>query len=338
MKILFAGTPANAAKTLQALLGGNHEVVAVLTRPDAPVGRKRILAPSATALVAQEAGIPVFKANRVSQELAQQLAETGAELGVIVAYGALLKDFALGALPKGWVNLHYSLLPDWRGAAPVQNSLLAGDSDTGVTLFQLDSGMDTGAIIDAVPTTIQVGENSERLLERLTELGITLLNQALPAIESGLVRPQTQPDQPGYDPASDRWGLSKRQIRPANKLSRQQALLDWTKAAIQLEKQVLALNPEPMAFSIFSGETFRILDAVALGSTDWSALESESDSDHQPGRLRFESKRVLVECGSGTLLQLKTVQPAGKNPMQALDWARGAASKDPHFDNQTASN
>jgi methionyl-tRNA formyltransferase len=338
LKILFAGTPANAARTLQALLAGNHQVVAVLTRPDAPVGRKRILTPSATATVAQQAGIQVFKANRVTPELARELAATGAEVGVIVAYGALLKDFALNALPKGWVNLHYSLLPDWRGAAPVQNAILAGDTDTGVTLFQLDAGMDTGDIIDVVRTGIQVGETSSRLLERLTELGITLLNQALPTLESGLTAPQPQPDQPGFNSQTDRWNLAALPIRPANKPTREQARVDWSKSALQIERQVLAMNPEPMAFCSLSNEPFRIIDAAALGSTDWSALESESETDHVPGKLRVEPKRVLVECGSGTLLQLKTVQPAGKNPMQATDWARGAAGRHLNFDFATESN
>lgn len=338
MKIIFAGTPANAARTLQALLGGNHEVVAVLTRPDAPVGRKRVLTPSATAQVAQAAGIPVFKADRVTQDLAKVLANTGAELGVIVAYGALLKDFALSSLPRGWVNLHYSLLPDWRGAAPVQNSILAGDIDTGVTLFQLDSGMDTGPIIDVVKTTIQVGETSGRLLERLTELGIALLGQSLPAIQAGISRSLPQPDQNGYQTESDPWHLQGSKVRPANKLSRLQAHIDWNRPASQIERLVLAMNPEPMAYSQLNGESFRVLDAVALGNIDWSAIAGTTELDQQPGRILFETKRVLVECGQGTLLQLKSVQPAGKNSMPANDWARGAANKVTSFDTATESN
>jgi len=318
LKLIFAGTPANAARTLQALINSNHEVLAVLTRPDAPVGRKRILTPSAVAVVAQENGIPTFKANRVDPQLAQQLGSLGAQLGVIVAYGALLKDFALKALPLGWVNLHYSLLPDWRGAAPVQNSILAGDTQTGVTLFQLDEGMDTGPIFDVVRTTIQPGETSGRLLERLTELGITLLNQVLPALDAGIARAQ---EQPKSEPA-----------RPANKLDRAQAKLNWFETAIQIERKILGMNPEPMAFATIAQEPFRILDATSLGKTDWSALDSESADTHQPGRIRFEAKRVLVECGGGTLLQIKTVQPAGKKPMPATDWARGAADKVYSFD------
>jgi methionyl-tRNA formyltransferase len=317
LKLIFAGTPANAARTLQALIGSNHQVVAVLTRPDAPIGRKRVLTPSPVAQVAAAHGIPTFKANKVDPQLAQELGSLGAQLGVIVAYGALLKDFALKALPLGWVNLHYSLLPDWRGAAPVQNSILAGDTQTGVTLFQLDEGMDTGPIFDVVKTEIQPGETSGRLLERLTELGITLLNQVLPALDAGIARSTSQPkDQPA---------------RPANKLDRSQAKIDWFQPATKIERQVLGMNPEPMAFSNLGTEAFRILDAASLGKTDWSALDSESADTHQPGRLRFEAKRVLVECGGGTLLQLKTVQPAGKNAMPAIDWARGANGKVTHF-------
>ena len=319
MKIIFAGTPANAARTLEALLQTNHEVVAVLTRPDAPFGRKRVVTPSPVAQLAQQHGLKVFKANRVDQELASQLALSGAQIGVVVAYGALLKKFALDALPMGWVNLHYSLLPDWRGAAPVQNSILSGDTRTGVTLFQLDEGMDTGPILDVVPTEIQVGETSGRLLSRLTELGITLLAQALPALEAGFAKAVEQ--------------TASGTIRPANKLDRSQAKVNWNLNSTVIERQILAMNPEPMAYSVLGTETFRIIDAASLGKTDWSSLSSESQADHNPGNIRFEARRVLVECGAGTLLQLKTVQPAGKNPMPATDWARGAAAKFSRFDN-----
>ena len=318
MKIVFAGTPANAARTLEALLQTNHEVVAVLTRPDAPVGRKRVVTPSPVAHLAQQHGLKIFKANRIDQELASQLAVTGAQIGVVVAYGALLKKFALDALPMGWVNLHYSLLPDWRGAAPVQNSILAGDTRTGVTLFQLDEGMDTGPILDVVLTEIQVGETSGRLLSRLTELGITLLAQALPALEAGFAQAIAQ--------------TGSGTMRPANKLERSQAKVDWNLNSTLIERQILAMNPEPMAYSVLGNETFRIIDAASLGKTDWSSLGSESQEDHNPGSIRFEARRVLVECGAGTLLQLKTVQPAGKNPMPATDWARGGAAKFSCFD------
>lgn len=313
MKLIFAGTPANAARTLEALIAGPFEVVGVLTRPDAPVGRKRVLTPSPTAVVAEAAGIPVFKANRVTTELAAELAATGADLGVIVAYGALLKDFALKALPLGWVNLHYSLLPDWRGAAPVQNAILAGDTETGVTLFQLDEGMDTGPVFAVVPAVIQPGENSGRLLERLTELGITLLSQELPRLAAGIAVAKPQP--------------ANATARPANKLSRQLAEIDWNESARRVEHKVLGMNPEPMAHTEAASDSLRVLDALALPGADAKAMAPGSE----PGTIIFEPKRVLVRCGGGTLLQLKTVQPAGKNPMPATDWARGAAGKVSHL-------
>ena len=304
MKLVFAGTPATAARTLQALLAGPHEVVAVLTRTDAPVGRKRVLTPSPTAQVAEAAGIPVIKANKVDEAVADQLKATGAELGIIVAYGALLKNFALEALPLGWANLHYSLLPKWRGAAPVQNSIMAGDTETGVTMFKLDEGMDTGPIYGVVPTVIQPGETSGRLLERLTELGITLMNQVLPELEAGITKPTPQ--------------IANADLPLAAKPTRELAAIDWNRSARELERLILAMNPEPMAHTRIGEDSFRILDAVSLG---------RAEGETTPGTLRLEPKRVLVECGEGTLLQLKTVQPAGKNPMPALDWARGAAGK-----------
>jgi len=318
LKIIFAGTPANAARTLEALLAGPHEVVAVLTRPDAPVGRKRVLTPSATAEVAVRAGIPVFKANAVTPDLARQLRETGAQLGVIVAYGALLKRFALDALPHGWLNLHYSLLPDWRGAAPVQNAILAGDAETGVTLFQLDEGMDTGPILDSVATQIQPGETSGRLLSRLTELGITLLDQALPLVAAGIARFRPQPTD------------GKQRI--ASKLSREQGRINWLATAREIENRVLAMNPEPMAHATLGDENFRILDARAIQHASGAVQATGNNAGAaEPGTLYFEPKRLLVACGSSTVLELLQVQPAGKNAMPAMDWARGAAGKVSHL-------
>ena len=162
MKLIFAGTPANAANTLQALLQGDaglFEVVAVLTRPDAPLGRKRVLTPSPVAAVAEAAGIPVIKTKKIDAATIEELRRFDADLGVIVAYGALLGAEALQVPAKGWINIHYSLLPQWRGAAPVQNALLHGDKTTGVTVFQLDEGMDTGPVWLKVATEIQPDEN-----------------------------------------------------------------------------------------------------------------------------------------------------------------------------------
>ena len=311
MKIVFAGTPANAAQTLRALAKSPFEVVAVLTRTDAPVGRKKILTPSAVAEVAAELGIQVIKANRVDASVRAEIAASGAELGVIVAYGALLDQATLDLLPKGWINLHYSLLPKWRGAAPVQRSLMAGDRETGVTLFQLDKGMDTGPIHIQIPTVIEPGDSTADLLPRLTELGITGLAELLPRIAAELAAPVAQ------DPEL----LAT--LPTADKLSREDARIDWQRNAVEIENQVRGLNPEPMAWTTLAEETFRVIEARALGATDWQTLAGEVA---EPGTVNVDKNRVFVTCGQGSLLELKAVQPAGKKSMQASDWARGLAA------------
>jgi methionyl-tRNA formyltransferase len=308
LKIVFAGTPVNAAQTLRALANSPFEVVAVLTRTDAPVGRKRVLTPSAVAEVAVELGLPIIKANRIEEATRNQIRETGAELGVIVAYGALLDQQTLDSLDKGWINLHYSLLPKWRGAAPVQRSIMAGDRETGVTLFQLDKGMDTGPIHLQIPTVIEPDESAADLLPRLTQLGITGLSELLPRVASGLIAPVAQ------DPEL----LAS--LPTADKLTRDDARIDWHQNAVELENHIRGLNPEPMAWTTFENEAFRVIEARALGVTDRQSLSGE---DALAGVVHFDKGQVLVSCGNGTLLELKIVQPAGKKPMPSSDWARG---------------
>lgn len=293
---------------MRALANSAFEVVAVLTRTDAPVGRKKILTQSAVADAADELGLPVIKANRVDEATRLQLRATGAELGIIVAYGALLDQPALEILEKGWINLHYSLLPKWRGAAPVQRAIMAGDRETGVTLFQLDKGMDTGPIHLQIPTVIEPDESTADLLPRLTNLGISGLAELLPRVASNLSAPIAQ------DPELL---LS---LPTADKLSREDARIDWHRTAVELENQIRGLNPEPMAWTTLDEDGFRIIEARALGATDWQALAGE---ESLVGSVRIDKERVLVTCGQGTLLELKTVQPAGKKPMSSSDWARG---------------
>jgi methionyl-tRNA formyltransferase len=311
LKIVFAGTPANAAQTLRALANSAFEVVAVLTRTDAPIGRKRVMTPSAVAQVAMELGLPIIKANHVDEAVRNQLKITGADIGIIVAYGALLDEAALNSLDKGWINLHYSLLPRWRGAAPVQRAIMAGDRETGVTLFQLDKGMDTGPIHLQIPTVIEPDETTGELLVRLTALGSSGLAELLPRIAAGISSPAAQ------DPEK----LAK--LPTADKLTREDARINWHRTAIELENQIKGLNPEPMAWTTQDEEAFRIIEARALGATDWQTLAGEESVS---GSLTIEKGRVFVTCGQGTLLELKTVQPAGKKPMAASDWARGMAA------------
>jgi methionyl-tRNA formyltransferase len=237
-----------------------------------------------------------------------QLKATGADLGIIVAYGALLDQAALDILEKGWINLHYSLLPKWRGAAPVQRAIMAGDRETGVTLFQLDKGMDTGPIHLQIPTVIEPDESTADLLPRLTNLGISGLAELLPRVASNLSAPVAQDSE---------LLLS---LPTADKLTRDDARIDWHRTAVELENQIRGLNPAPMAWTTLDEDAFRIIEARALGVTDWQALAGE---ETLVGSVRIDKERVLVTCGQGTLLELKTVQPAGKKPMSSSDWARG---------------
>lgn len=306
MKIIFAGTPKNAAVTLDALIKAGQNVVAVLTREDAPVGRKKILTPSAVATVAQSAGIPVIKANKITADTNQQLAAFEPNLGLAVAYGVIFKTDTLNLPSKGWINLHYSLLPAWRGAAPVQHSILSGSPETGVSIFQLDEGMDTGPLLSVVPTMIEPGETAGELLERLTHLGISGVLELLPAIEAGVTRPMVQPNE----------GVSL-----APKFQRNDAKIDWQRKARSIELQVRALNPEPMAWAMLEELPLRILEAVALGAVDLNSLGFSADAI--PGQIALASGRVYALCGESTAIELKTIQPSGKNPMDAQSWARG---------------
>jgi methionyl-tRNA formyltransferase len=303
MRVIFAGTPLNAAATLIALKKSGLDIVGVLTRTDAPIGRKKVLTQSPVADAAQALGIPVVKANQVDEHTLSQLQSLNAELGVVVAYGAFLSETALKSLPKGWINLHYSLLPALRGAAPVQHALLQGLRSTGVTAFQLNKGMDTGNILLQAPTVIEPDENSRRLLNRLTDLGITVLLELLPKIAAGIAKEIPQ---------------DETLATFAPKITRLNAQIDWHKSADEIQQLVLAMNPEPMAWTTLEQEGFRILDARALRGSLHKAT---------PGTVQLVDNRVLVACDNSSL-QLISVQPAGKTEMQAADWFRGVKIKE----------
>lgn len=295
----------NAATTLEALLKSGQNVVAVLTREDAPVGRKRVLTPSPVALIAESASIPLIKANKITPEVNQRIAEHQPELGIAVAYGVIFKTETLQVPSSGWINLHYSLLPAWRGAAPVQHSILSGNPETGVTIFALDEGMDTGPILSQVKTLIEPGENSGELLGRLTHLGISGLLEILPSIESGVAKSTEQ---------------TTAEVSAANKINRADARIDWQEKARVIELKVRAFNPEPMAWAQHDDSPVRILEASALGSV---ANKLSFAAGAANGQVLIENGRVYVLCADETALELKQVQPAGKNPMAAQDWARG---------------
>ena len=298
--LIFAGTPANAAATLEYLVEHGFDISLVITRPDAPFGRKRVLTPSPVAVVAGKLGIEIYMTNKIDDAAISKIIETGCSTAVVVAYGALLKAPALAALSNGWFNLHYSLLPKWRGAAPVQHAILAGDKTTGVTLFKIDEGLDTGPIVASVPTQIQPGETSARLLARLTELGCTLLSQELPGIllENHPLTAQATNDG----------------VTSAPKLGREQARIDWSGRALDIERLVLAMNPEPGAWTALNGEPLKIHDSREIAGSESGMV----------GTVSLADGKVLVSTSAG-VLELLEVQPAGKQSMTAKDWARGVS-------------
>lgn len=298
MRVIFAGTPQNAATTLIALSKSGVDVVGVLTRTDAPIGRKKVLTPSPVAAAAAELNIPVLKANQVDEATLEEILALKPDLGVVVAYGAFLNEGTLTALPKGWINLHYSLLPALRGAAPVQHALLQGLTSTGVTAFQLDRGMDTGPILLQAPTTIEPNESAGRLLSRLTDIGISVLLEIIPAIAAGVAKAKPQEN-------------SAASFAP--KIDRVDAQISWTKTAVAIEQLIRAMNPEPMAWTTLQAESFRVLEARA-----WPAIVLADPV----ASVQLVDGKVLVKASSGSV-ELITVQPAGKNVMAAIDWFRG---------------
>ena len=299
--IIFAGTPHNAADTLRALVAAGVEVEFVLTRTDSPFGRKRVLTPSPVAIAATELGLPVIKANSIDSLVLTHLNSSRSQMAIVVAFGVLLKSEAINSLTKGWFNLHYSLLPALRGAAPVQHALLKGLRETGVTVFKIDEGLDTGPVVATVPSSIEPTDNAGTLLRRLTELGTSLLLQEIPRLLSGvgiLLKPQE--------------GV----ISLAPKLSRQDAKISFeTKASLQ-SNLIRATNPEPGAWCLIENETLKVLEA----------RETESNRLAQ-GEVELIEGRVLCGFADGATLQLITVQPAGKTAMNATDWLRGRQGK-----------
>jgi methionyl-tRNA formyltransferase len=302
LKIVFAGTTENAVDVLRYLTEvANHEIVAVLTREDALIGRKKLLTPSPVAQYAEGKNLNVLRVNRVSDDVNEQLSQLGADLGVVVAYGALLKQATLNLPRHGWINIHYSLLPKLRGAAPVQWALINGDRESGVTIFQLDEGMDTGPIHAQLNTVIEPTETAGELLARLTSLAVTMLDEVLARIAAGFDQPQRQ--------------LGDSTSAP--KLSRRDSRIDFEKTALEIEGLVRGCNPEPMAWAEFEGEAVRILRARAI-------QEAVSElADAPSGTVQRIGTRIFVRAAQQTILELLDVQPASKRVMPAADWHRG---------------
>ncbi|MFJ5956750.1 methionyl-tRNA formyltransferase [Paenarthrobacter sp. NPDC092416] len=299
MRVLFAGTPAVAVPSLDALVKEGFDVVAVLTRPDAPLGRKRVLTPSPVAARAEELGIKVIRAAKVDAETTARIAEVSPDVAAIVAYGGIVPRTALNVPKHGWVNLHFSLLPAWRGAAPVQRSLIAGDDITGAATFQLEEGLDTGPVFGTLTETVRPEDTAGDLLDRLSISGAVLLSQTLSAIDAGQAAPQPQ--------SGD--------VSLAPKLQLDDGRLDWHEPALALNRRARGVTPEPGAWTTLEGQRVK-LEPVGL---------RPEVRDLAPGAIRVSGKAVLVGTGSHAV-ELGRIQPAGKKMMSSADWARGLAT------------
>lgn len=298
MRLLFAGTPQVAVESLNAVLASKHEVVAVLTRPDAPSGRGRRMAASPVAEVALAHGIEVLRPGRPRDpQFQQRLEELAPDAAPIVAYGGLIPPAALAVPRYGWINLHFSLLPAWRGAAPVQHAVIAGDEVTGASTFLLEEGLDTGPVFGSITSTIGARETSGELLERLAVQGAQLLVATLDGIEAGTVVAHNQVgDGVSYAP----------------KITPEDARIRWDHPAMRVDRLVRGCTPAPGAWSTFRG------DRVKLGPV----IPDPAVTDLKPGELRAGKNRVWV----GTVthaVELGTVKAEGKKVMPAADWARG---------------
>ncbi|WP_295838887.1 methionyl-tRNA formyltransferase [uncultured Microbacterium sp.] len=302
MRLVFAGTPAVAVPSLRALAAGPHEIAAVVTRSDAPLGRKRVLTPSPVAQAADELGIPVLKADRLDADVTARIAALEPDLGVIVAYGGLVREPLLSTPAHGWINLHFSLLPRWRGAAPVQRALMAGDAVTGAAVFQLVAALDAGDVFAEERYDVPAGATSADVLDDLAGIGAPLLARVVDGIADGTAVATPQLGEPTLAP----------------KLTLDDGALDLSRDAESLLHQIAGVTPEPGAHTTLDGARFKVLRAAATADAPPVA----------PGRVVASGKDVLVGTGT-TPLRLESVQPAGKGAMSAGDWFRGLRSSEP---------
>ncbi len=298
MRLVFAGTPEPALPSLDAIAASPHELVAVVTRPDAPAGRGRKLVASPVAQRAEELGVPVLKpAHPRDPDFQAALRELAPDCCPVVAYGALLPRPVLDIPKHGWVNLHFSLLPAWRGAAPVQHAIWHGDEVTGATTFRIVEELDAGPTFGVMTETIRPTDTAGDLLERLATGGAQLLVATLDGIESGHIEARPQPAE----------GVSL-----APKIRVEDAQVDWTEPAAAVDRRIRACTPSPGAWTTFDGERFKVGPVVIEANVE--PLE--------PGTLRVLKNAVLV--GTGTMpVRLGDVKPFGKKQMPAADWARG---------------
>jgi methionyl-tRNA formyltransferase len=286
---------------LRRLAAGPHEVVGVVTRPPAPLGRKRVLTPSPVQAAAEELGLPVIEAARLDDVATERISSLEPDLGVIVAYGGLVREPLLSRPAHGWINLHFSLLPAWRGAAPVQHTLIAGDRVTGASVFQLVPELDAGDVFGEVRRDVAAGETAGDLLAALADDGADLVAEVVDGIADGTARATPQRGEPTFAP----------------KLAIDDARLDWTRPAVEVDARFRGVTPEPGAFTEIDGVRLKVLEARPA-----DVAAADADGQLAAGVVARRGKRVLVGAADGAL-ELVRVQPAGRTAMAAADWWRG---------------
>ncbi|MEO0443064.1 MAG: methionyl-tRNA formyltransferase [Pseudomonadota bacterium] len=313
LRIIFAGTPEFAAHHLQALINSHHTIIAVYTQPDRPAGRGKKLSPSAVKQLAMANALKVLQPPSLKDKATQQLlAEHRADVMVVVAYGLLLPEAVLEIPRFGCLNVHGSILPRWRGAAPIQRALAAGDDLTGVTIMQMDVGLDSGDMLLKRECAIDPDETSASLHDKLMQLGAPALLEVLSQLPSGSLRPQKQ---------------NHSQANYAEKISKQEALIDWSKAAVFVERSIRAYNPFPIAYSFVNGQRIKIYK---------SQVENTTQAFDAGEILALDESGLLVGCGQQALRILQ-LQVPGKKPMSIIDIINGYSDSFPigaHFAHQ----
>ncbi|WP_422529270.1 methionyl-tRNA formyltransferase [Serratia fonticola] len=295
LRIIFAGTPDFAARHLDALLSSGHQVVGVFTQPDRPAGRGNKLTPSPVKMLAEQHQIPVFQPNSLRPQENQHLvADLNADVMVVVAYGLILPKAVLDMPRLGCINVHGSLLPRWRGAAPIQRALWAGDSETGVTIMQMDVGLDTGDMMHKIACSIEATDTSASLYNKLAELGPQGLLITLQQLAAGTVQREVQ---------------DEALVTYAEKLSKEEARLDWSLSAEQLERCIRAFNPWPISYFTIDDQPVKVWQATVLAET----------ANAEPGTIVHADKHGIQVATAQGILNLTQLQPAGKKPMSAQD-------------------
>ena len=296
LRLVFAGSPAAAVPSLRALLESPHEVAAVITRQDSPQGRRGVLTPTPVAALAEQSGLEVIKANRLAGEATERVRELAPDLGVIVAYGGLVREPLLSAPRLGWINLHFSLLPRWRGAAPVQRAIMAGDDVTGAAVFQLVEELDAGEVYGVTERPIGALQTAGSLLEQLADEGAGLLRRVVDELAAGAAVAVPQ----------------RGEVTLAPKLALEDGAIDWTQDAAAVFARIRGVTPEPGAHTQVDGARLKVLEA---------AIAHEA-APLAPGRIEFAGRAVLVGTATSPI-ELLRVHPAGRKAMDAASWWRG---------------